>query len=233
MLVHIEEAIRAALPGVPLRKNDHGAAYARSLHGVAGSTWAPKLLRSLGRRALASMTAGEMAETAGVPLRVAECVVAARSFGSELRRETPRSIRTVKDAVATLPVGLELVETEVVLAIALTVTSTLIETVLLAKGGGASAALEMRDVFRPLIRIGASCFILAHNHPSGDPSPSQSDVELTNRVAVAGRILALPLLDHLVIGLSGTVSFLETGLLPTVPELNELERDAAEEGGAS
>ncbi|MCC6523789.1 MAG: hypothetical protein IT373_14120 [Polyangiaceae bacterium] len=178
------------------------------------------------------MTATEMAETAGVPLRVAESVVAARSFGAELREEKPHRIRTVADAIAALPVGLELVETEVVLAIALSVTSTLIETVLLAKGGGASAALEMRDVFRPLVRLGASCFILAHNHPSGQASPSDEDVAMTNRVVLAGRILHLPLLDHLVIGLSGTVSFLETGLLPTAPELDKLEEMAASEAGA-
>ena len=55
--------------------------------------------------------------------------------------------------------------------------------------------------------------ILAHNHPSGDPTPSTADVEMTRQVAEAGRPLRISVHDHIVVGRSGCVSFREAGLL--------------------
>ena len=64
------------------------------------------------------------------------------------------------------------------------------------------------------VGVGAAAVILAHNHPSGDPTPSQQDREVTERVARAGRVLGVPLLDHLVIGRSTYVSMAARGDLP-------------------
>ena len=57
-----------------------------------------------------------------------------------------------------------------------------------------------REVFRPAIANGAYAIILMHNHPSGDPSPSQSDHSLTRRMVEAGELLQLKLLDHIIVG---------------------------------
>jgi len=55
-------------------------------------------------------------------------------------------------------------------------------------------------VFRPLVRMAAAGGVLVHNHPSGDPTPSREDGELTLRMREVGRILGIPIIDHVVIG---------------------------------
>lgn len=70
-----------------------------------------------------------------------------------------------------------------------------------------------REVFRPLLRAGMHTCILAHNHPSGDASPSEEDVILTERMVRIGRFLGIPVVDHVVLSDSGFVSMAECGLL--------------------
>ena len=70
-----------------------------------------------------------------------------------------------------------------------------------------------REVFRPAIGISAKSVILCHNHPSGDPEPSDKDVALTRRLIEAGKLLDIQVLDHVVIGDAGNyVSMAEAGL---------------------
>ena len=57
----------------------------------------------------------------------------------------------------------------------------------------------MRDIFKEAVRWGAKSIMLAHNHPSGDPTPSQGDIELTKRVFDAARLFDINVVDHLVI----------------------------------
>jgi DNA repair protein RadC len=70
--------------------------------------------------------------------------------------------------------------------------------------GTATASLvHPREVFQTAIGLGAVALIVAHNHPSGDPEPSAEDVVLTRRLAAAGQLLGIEILDHLVIGEAG------------------------------
>lgn len=69
-----------------------------------------------------------------------------------------------------------------------------------------------REVFRPAIRDGAAAIILAHNHPSGDPSPSAEDLAITGKLIEAGGLLDIQVLDHLVIGDGRYCSMREQGL---------------------
>jgi len=65
--------------------------------------------------------------------------------------------------------------------------------------GTATASLvHPREVFQPAIALGACALVIGHNHPSGDPTPSAEDLEVTKRLAEAGRILGVALLDHVV-----------------------------------
>jgi DNA repair protein RadC len=68
-----------------------------------------------------------------------------------------------------------------------------------AVGGLNSAALQPREVFGPALERSAAAVILAHNHPSGDPTPSPEDLAVTQRLLEAGRLLGVEVLDHLVI----------------------------------
>ncbi len=84
----------------------------------------------------------------------------------------------------------------------------------LTRGSDAFTVVDPRQVFRVAVGVGASGVILAHNHPSGDPTPSPQDRDITDRVARAGRVLGIPLLDHLVVGAAEWRSLAEEGSLP-------------------
>ena len=88
----------------------------------------------------------------------------------------------------------------------------MVETV--AIGSVSSVEVHPREVFRPMVRAGLHSVIAVHNHPSGDPSPSEADLELTRRLADVGVLLGIPLLDHLVVTATEVVSMAALGLLP-------------------
>jgi DNA repair protein RadC len=82
-----------------------------------------------------------------------------------------------------------------------------------------SSLVHPREVFAPAIALAAASCILAHNHPSGDPDPSPEDLEVTQQLVESGRLLGIPVRDHIVLGDSTFVSLLERGLLvPTMPD---------------
>ena len=70
-----------------------------------------------------------------------------------------------------------------------------------------------REIFREAVRDGASSIIVAHNHPSGDPTPSPEDVEVTKHLVEAGKLLDIPVLDHVIIGHRDYRSLKEMGLM--------------------
>jgi DNA repair protein RadC len=65
----------------------------------------------------------------------------------------------------------------------------------------------------PVVRESASAFILVHNHPSGDPTPSQEDISMTSSLSEVATTLCVPLLDHVIVARGGTKSFFQLGLL--------------------
>lgn len=74
-----------------------------------------------------------------------------------------------------------------------------------------ASVLRASEIYRAAILRGSALMILAHNHPSGDPTPSPEDVEMTRSLAAAGRLLDIALLDHLIIGRGRWVSIKEMG----------------------
>jgi DNA repair protein RadC len=80
--------------------------------------------------------------------------------------------------------------------------------------GTLSASLvHPREVFRDAIRHSASSVVLVHNHPSGDPEPSEEDLRITRRLVDAGKIIGIDVLDHIIIGKDTFRSFKEKGLI--------------------
>lgn len=75
------------------------------------------------------------------------------------------------------------------------------------------APVYPREVMRRALELSASALILVHNHPSGDPTPSQADVAMTREIIEAGRSLRIVIHDHLVVGRDGTASFKALGLM--------------------
>jgi len=76
-----------------------------------------------------------------------------------------------------------------------------------------SSVVGTRDIFREALRVNAASIVLVHNHPSGDPTPSPEDVELTQRVKAAGKLLEVEVLDHVIIGADTFASLHRLGLM--------------------
>ncbi|MEK6925360.1 MAG: DNA repair protein RadC [Nanoarchaeota archaeon] len=71
---------------------------------------------------------------------------------------------------------------------------------LISKGVLDAAILEPREVFRPAVKVAASRIIIIHNHPSGDPAPSDEDIEVTKKLIQAGEMMNIKVLDHVIVG---------------------------------
>lgn len=82
---------------------------------------------------------------------------------------------------------------------------------LVSEGTLTTSLVHPREVFRDAVRASAAAVMVAHNHPSGDPEPSREDLEVTERLARAGRLLGIPLLDHLVVAEGGFTSLRARG----------------------
>jgi DNA repair protein RadC len=85
----------------------------------------------------------------------------------------------------------------------------LMRSVRVSEGTLTSSLVHPREVFGPAVREAAAAVIVAHNHPSGDPEPSGEDLAVTRRLIEAGRLLGVPVLDHVVIGDGAFVSLRE------------------------
>jgi DNA repair protein RadC len=84
---------------------------------------------------------------------------------------------------------------------------------LAAEGTIDEAAIHPREIIHRALEIGAGALILVHNHPSGSPEPSRADIQITNRIAEAGRLLGVTVHDHVIVGREGHVSLKAKGLV--------------------
>lgn len=100
---------------------------------------------------------------------------------------------------------------EVFLAVSLDTKKTTIHLERVSVGSLDAAIVHPREVFKSAVLVGASCVLLAHNHPSGDPDPSREDIVMTKRLAEAGKILGVEVLDHIVVGRDCGISLKEQG----------------------
>lgn len=89
----------------------------------------------------------------------------------------------------------------------------LIRDEVVSEGSIDSAQVHVREVIRRAIDLGSAAIILVHNHPSGDPSPSRADIDITRAIIDAGKRLGIAVHDHIVVGTSGHVSLRAKGLI--------------------
>ena len=108
--------------------------------------------------------------------------------------------------ISTAPAGVELFRRlsqdeprEMFMAMSLDVRNQCLGVEITAIGTSDGVEVRPRELFRAAILTGAAALIVAHNHPSGDPTPSMEDIEITRRLAAAGHVLAIPILDHLIV----------------------------------
>ncbi len=144
--------------------------------------------------------------------RVLAAVEIARRAGAvPLARSAPyRSSRDVVRAYG--PRLLDAAE-ESVLAVVLDARQRPVAERVVARGSASACPVNPRQVFALAVREGGAGVVLVHNHPSGDPTPSTEDITFTRMVSEAGRLLDLPLVDHVIVAREGSFSFLDAGLL--------------------
>jgi DNA repair protein RadC len=155
-------------------------------------------LRGMGPSRAAALLAGaELARRSGL--------------SAHAREGTPR-IQTVQDVV-NQAVEIRDKKKEYLLAFFLNARHQLIAKEVISIGTLTASLAHPREIFAPAIGKAAAGVILVHNHPSGDPSPSDEDVRLTKRIAQAGQIMGIELLDHLIVAETGSYSFKTSGNL--------------------
>ena len=91
--------------------------------------------------------------------------------------------------------------------------SRLLRDINISKGTVNASLVSPREIFLEALRQDAVFIILMHNHPSGDPAPSPEDIAVTKRVAQAGMLLGITLVDHIIIGDRSYISLKERGIL--------------------
>lgn len=123
-------------------------------------------------------------------------------------------VRDHHDAARRLAPRLAREDVEVMVVLALDGRSHVLGAHEVARGGAHGLCVTAREIYRVAVALGASAIILAHNHPSGVPEPSQADDDTTAAVSLAGDLLGIPLLDHLVVATEHRwVSYAATGRL--------------------
>jgi DNA repair protein RadC len=157
-----------------------------------------------------------LCEVPGIGPAKAARILAALDLGRRAVEEgRPERFRVTcaRDVYERLRVQLRDLPQEEFHLLLLDVQSQLIRDVVIARGTLDSCSVHARDVFRHALLESAHSVVLAHNHPSGEPAPSPEDRHLTSRFAAAGRLLGVPVVDHVIVGEGRYVSFCEEGLL--------------------
>lgn len=158
----------------------------------------------------------ELVREGGLSLRQAATIIAARELGRRLyaapsaRRPT---VRTPADVAALVGPDMRYLDREHFRVVLLSTRHDVLAVEEVAVGGLNSAVIHPREVFKAAIRWSAAAVILVHNHPSGDPEPSTDDLRITARLAEAGRVVGIEVLDHVVVGDGRCVSLRERGAL--------------------
>lgn len=158
----------------------------------------------------------DLVREGGLSLWQAAVVIAARELGRRLYAAPPArrpTVRTPADVAALVGSDMRYLDREYFRVVLLNTRHDMLAIEEVAVGGLNSAVIHPREVFKAAIRASAAAVILVHNHPSGDPEPSADDLRITARLAEAGRILGIEVLDHVVVGDGRYVSLRERGAL--------------------
>jgi DNA repair protein RadC len=165
-------------------------------------------------RRLAGLSAADLLRVRGVgPAKAAEilaCLELAKRFGEE-EFAPGAPFRSSHDVYAHFRERLADERCEQFYAVLLDNKHRKIRDVRVSQGSLTSSIVHPREVFLPVIRESAAAVIFVHNHPSGDPTPSREDLEITRRLREVGDLVGVRVLDHIVIGRGRYVSFVDDG----------------------
>jgi DNA repair protein RadC len=141
---------------------------------------------------------------------------AAMELGRRLAAPAPSTTRAIQSAVDVADwfrCQMQDLSRESLHALLLDGKNRPVKHLALAEGSWNSCPVDPKVVFSACLRHAAPALILVHNHPSGDPSPSRDDLELTERLLRAGQVIGIRVLDHLIVGREGYLSLADHGFM--------------------
>jgi len=174
------------------------------LRGANAVEIGAQLLKKFGSlQALARASVDDLCKVKGIGRDKAVTLLAAftlaRKMAEELQRESP--VLDNPEAVVALLKGQNLIRNvETLQVLLLNTRRRLIRVEQIADGTVDTLLVHAREVFKAAIAANASAIVLAHNHPSGDPTPSEADIKVTRDLIRAGQLLKIDVLDHVIIG---------------------------------
>ena len=164
---------------------------------------------------LARASIGEMDTTRGIGEAKAAQVVAALELGRRLFALQPQDrpqVKSPRDVVNLLQAEMAFLEQEHLRVVLLNTKNQVLSIPQVYRGNVSASLVRVAEVFREAVRENCPAIIVVHNHPSGDPTPSQEDADITRQIVEAGKLLDIEVLDHLIIAQHGFVSLKERGL---------------------
>lgn len=186
------------------------------LRGSGALHIANELLRACGGvHGLLRSSAADLAHVSGIGTAKAAQLLAALELGRRtlVAPGARLQLRTARDAAALLMPTYGSRPFEQFGIVLLDTKHRVMKTTIVASGTLNSTIVEPRDVFREALVAGAAALVAFHNHPSGDPTPSPEDEELTRRLRAAGILMGIDVVDHIVLGDARYCSLRESGRL--------------------
>jgi DNA repair protein RadC len=169
-----------------------------------------------GLHGLIRASCDDLARVSGVGRAKAAQIVAALELGRRTLAHAANAriqLRTPREAAAHLMPAFAARPVEQFGVVLLDTKHRVLRTTILSIGNLNSTVVQPRDVFREAALGAAAAIVVFHNHPSGDPSPSPDDVELTRRLAAAGTLMGIDVMDHIILGDARYCSLRELGRL--------------------
>lgn len=187
-----------------------GAAAAGGADGTGGR----RSEQDLGLRYLVTCALDDLRRVPGVGLAKAVQIKAAVELGRRIATASAArvAVRSPRDVSGLVMEEMRYLDREQFRIVLLDSKNQVLGLKVVSVGSLSSSIVHPREVFKEAITRSSAAVILVHNHPSGDPTPSQEDIEVTRRLADAGRLLGIEVLDHIVVGDNRYVSFKEKGI---------------------
>lgn len=160
---------------------------------------------------LREKTVKELMNVRGIGVTKAISILAAIELGERVLSNSEERIQisSPNDVYQYVKYDMLHLEQEVLTAIYLDVKTNVIAKKQIFKGGLNQSLIHPREVFKYAVKYSAYSLILVHNHPSGDPTPSKQDIEVTKRFQQAGKLLQIELLDHVIVTNNNYLSILD------------------------
>jgi DNA repair protein RadC len=193
-----------------------GLVWAGGTRNVSATQMAEEaLIRLDGLDGVARASLAELEQVPGVGRVRAAQLTAAFELGHRLLADWPAprwTIRGPRDLADRLLLQMGRLEREELRVVLLNTKNAVLSAPTVYQGNVSTALVRVGELFRDAVRQHAAGIIVVHNHPSGDPSPSPDDLHLTAETVAAGRLLDVPVLDHLIIGHDAYVSLRDRGI---------------------